>query len=58
LPPFPACRNNNQTSLTPLISPLSWEEAGEAPCGGEIELYTGTTDNPDDHVPTLHIWHD
>ena len=37
---------------------MSWEEAGEAPCGGEIELYTGTTDNPDDHVPTFHIWHD
>ena len=28
------------------------------PGGGEIELYTGTTDNPDDHVPTFHIWHD
>ena len=51
MPPFPACRNNNQTSLTPLISPLSWEEAGEAPCGGEIELYTGTTDNPDGVEP-------
>lgn len=42
-------------------TPLTWEEAGEepgeAPGGGEIEIYIGTTDNPDDHAPTLHIWH-
>ncbi len=39
-------------------TPLTWEGNVEELGGDLIELFIGTTDNPDDHVPTFHIWHD